>query len=546
MSGESISFADISASLEAFDGKTFSGEAFSKCCDRLSISKIEDLVYIDGKLTKRTVSFISKNTDTDYIDNSVECVDGVKVVIRYYRSSFAPVNDGNWNDLTTIFCRAVGDCIALVRTKELFGNLRYLNPDSGLHNLNYYHMALGKILDTNERSLFSVAFISLKGFNQLNRFFGADITTKAIRMFASKLDAFSNKDDKEFVVHLGGDNFVIVFRSNRLEELKTFLSAVQVILESDGESFSHIVSARAGITTVSVRHVNSSHVLAECSITLQNARRTGQDFVVFSENDTFRDNQKNVAITISKAIDENRFLIYYQPVVAVDGRPTLFEAEALARWPRDGRISVPDEFIDYARNSGIVTKMDFHVLRKACESMKAWSEQGLKMVPITCNMASKNLFNSQLVSDIINIIDSHGIDRKLIGIEFSEPDFKGGRLLLTKAAQELSENGIKVTIDKFGLGRSSLDLLQDLKADFLKFDFGQLSLEDPRGSIIVKDMIHLAGCLGFTVICKGVKTIEDANELMLCGCTKFQSFVYDKPLSERFFEHRLRNPDYEG
>ena len=157
----------------------------------------------------------------------------------------------------------------------------------------------------------------------------------------------------------------------------------------------------------------------------------------------------------------------------------------------------------------------------------------------------KNLFNSKLVSDIIDIIDEHEVDRKLIGIEFSEPDFKGGRLLLTQAAQELSEKGVKVTIDKFGLGRSSLDLLQDLKADYLKFDFGQLSLEDPRGSIIVKDMINLAEMLGFTVICKGVKTREDAKELMLCGCTRFQSFIYDKPLSERFFERRLKNPTYD-
>ena len=547
MSGDSISFADISASLEAFDGKTFSGEAFSNCCDQLSISKIEDLVCVDGKLTKRTVSYISKDSDTDYIDKTIECVDGVNVVIRFYRSSFAPVNDNNWIDLSSIFCKAVSDCIALARTKELFGEVRYLNPDSGMHNLNYFHMALSKILNTEESSLFSVAFISLKGFNQLNRFFGADITGKAIKMFAHKLDSFANKENKEFLVHLGGDNFVIVFRSDRLEDLKVFLSAVQVTLESDGESFSHIVSARAGITAVASRHANSSHILlAECSLALQLARRSGQDFVVSSENDAFRENQKNIAITISKAIDENKFLIYYQPVVAVDGRPSLFEAEALARWPRDGRISVPDEFIENARSSGIVTKMDFHVLRKACDSMNVWASQGLKMVPITCNMSSKNLFNSQLATDIIDIIDSHGIDRNLIGIEFSEPDFKGGRLLLTKVAQELSENGIKVTIDKFGLGRSSLDLLQDLKADFLKFDFGQLSLEDPRGSIIVKDMIHLAEYLGFTVICKGVKTIEDANELMLCGCTKFQSFIYDKPLSERFFEHRLKNPVYEG
>ena len=422
--------------------------------------------------------------------------------------------------------------------------MRYINPDTGLHNLNYYHKELRKILASEDRFLFSCAFISLKGFNQLNRFFGSDITGKAIKMFAQKLEEFVNEDSGEFAVHVGGDNFVVVIHSTKIESLKSFLSAVQVTLESDGESFSHIVSARAGITNIMPRHVNSNDVLGECSITLQIARRGTEDFVMFSEMDAAHDNQKNIAKTISRAVDENKFLIYYQPVVATEGRPTLFEAEALARWPRDGRITAPDEFINYARNSGIVTKIDFHVLGKVCEAVKAWSDAGYELVPLTCNFASKNLFNSSLASDIIDIIDSHGVDRKLIGIEFSEPDFKGGRRLLTNAAQELSEKGVKVTIDKFGLGRSSLDLLQDLKADYLKFDFGQLSLDDPRGSIIVKDMINLAEMLGFTVICKGVRTREDANELMLSGCTHFQSFIYDKPLSERFFERRLKNPLY--
>ncbi|MCR5286990.1 MAG: GGDEF domain-containing phosphodiesterase [Saccharofermentans sp.] len=536
--------AELTASLEAFDGIRFSGESFSSICDRLSISKIEDFVYADGKLIKRTVSYISGDSDPEYIDNNIECVDGVNIVIRYYRKNFAPVNDESINDLTFLFCKTVSDCIALARVKELFGNMRYINPDTGLHNLNYFHKELRKILASEDRFMFSCAFISLKGFNQLNRFFGSDITGKAIKMFAQKLEEFVNDDSGEFAVHVGGDNFVVVIHSTKIESLKTFLSAVQVTLESDGESFSHIVSARAGITNIMPRHVNSNDVLGECSITLQIARRGTEDFVMFSEMDAAHDNQKNIAKTISRAVDENKFLIYYQPVVETNGRPTLFEAEALARWPRDGRITAPDEFINYARNSGIVTKIDFHVLGKVCEAVKAWSDAGYELVPLTCNFASKNLFNSSLASDIIDIIDSHGVDRKLIGIEFSEPDFKGGRRLLTNAAQELSEKGVKVTIDKFGLGRSSLDLLQDLKADYLKFDFGQLSLDDPRGSIIVKDMINLAEMLGFTVICKGVRTREDANELMLSGCTHFQSFIYDKPLSERFFERRLKNPVY--
>lgn len=544
MSADGVAFADITASLEAFDGSSFSGEAFSSFCNKLSISKIEDFVYSDGKLVKRTVSYINGDSDSDYIDSKIECVDGVNVIVRYYRHNFAPVNDNDRNDLTVLFCKSVSDCIALTRIKELLGNMRYINPDTGLHNLNYFHVAIRKIMDSEDRFMFSCAFISLKGFNQLNRFFGSDITGKAIKMFAQKIDSFVNKEAGEFAIHVGGDNFVVVIHTFRLDALKTFLSAVQVTLESDGDSFSHIVSARAGITNIMPRHITSNDVLGECSITLQIARRSGEDFVMFSEKDAAHDNQKNIAKTISRAVDENKFLIYYQPVVATEGRPSLFEAEALARWPRDGRITAPDEFIDYARNSGIVTKIDFHVLRKVCEAIKGWTEAGFTPVPITCNFASKNLFNSRLAADIIDIIDSHEVDRKLIGIEFSEPDFKGGRLLLTQATQELSEKGVKVTIDKFGLGRSSLDLLQDLKADYLKFDFGQLSLDDPRGSIIVKDMINLAELLGFTVICKGVKTREDANELMLCGCTRFQSYIFDKPLSERFFERRLKNPLY--
>ncbi|MBQ7201510.1 MAG: EAL domain-containing protein, partial [Eubacterium sp.] len=156
-----------------------------------------------------------------------------------------------------------------------------------------------------------------------------------------------------------------------------------------------------------------------------------------------------------------------------------------------------------------------------------------------------HLFNSLIADNILEVIDRYGIDHSLIGIEFSEPDFTQRMPILKDVSRTLSEAGILVTLDKFSTGQSTLTLLHDMEARYVKISADRFDPDDPKGRIIAADMINLANILGYKVICEGVETQKQADDLMMCGCNLFQSFVYDKPLSERFFVNRLQHPYYD-
>ena len=117
--------------------------------------------------------------------------------------------------------------------------------------------------------------------------------------------------------------------------------------------------------------------------------------------------------------------------------------------------------------------------------------------------------------------------------------------ILKDVTHTLSQAGIIVTLDKFSTGQSTLTLLHDMEASYVKIDAGRIDSDDHKGRVIANSMINLAGMLGYKVICEGVTSQKQADDLRNCGCSLFQSFIYDKPLSERFFLDRLQNPVYD-
>ena len=117
--------------------------------------------------------------------------------------------------------------------------------------------------------------------------------------------------------------------------------------------------------------------------------------------------------------------------------------------------------------------------------------------------------------------------------------------VLKDVSHTLSEAGVLVTLDKFSTGQSTLTLLHDMDASYVKIGADRFDPDDQNGRIITNDMINLANILGYKVICEGVESQKQVDDLKMCGCNLFQSFFFDKPMSERFFVNRLQNPSYD-
>lgn len=518
-------------------------DKFTKYADFLSIAKIDDTVYVNNKPVSKNVDYVTDNVGTEYFEVTLGSEDAVITIVRFTYKPFPPQQTVEQKELMTLFKNSVSGLIAVKRLSSQYAFLYNNDLEFNMPNNNYLFSKFEEMFSTGRATRYSVAFINIKHVTQLTRYFGSQIAGSAIKTFGQKLNSFPDKEKGEFAVHLGGDNFVVVLLSSRMPELERFISAVPVTITYGGDKFEHIFNCRAGITTIRQNHRFGDQVMGECSQAFSHSKQNNIDFVYYSE--ALNEKNNNNTETLSKALKENRFLIYYQPVVNLSDKPCLHAAEALARWPLDGKIIAPQDFITLATDSGIVTKIDFFVLENVCRNIKSWQNQGIEVVPITVNFSGKNLINSSIAEDIIKTIDKHQVEHHLIGIEFSEPDFTQRMPLLKDVTHKLAEAGIIVTLDKFSTGQSTLTLLHDMEASYVKIDSGRFDPEDPKGRIIANEMINLAGILGYKVICEGVETQKQADDLVLCGCNLFQSFIYDKPLSERFFVNRLKNPAYE-
>ena len=519
-------------------------DRFFKYADYLSIAKIEDTQIISGRPVSKNVDFLSDNVGQEFFEVTLGSPESVTTVIRFTYKQFPPQQTVEQQEFIKIFRSAVANKIAVFRLSSQYSYLYNNDVEFGMYNQNYLMTKLDEMFANGTAIKYSVAFINIKHVNQLNRYFGSDIAGSAIMRFGAKLNEFPDEGRGEFAVHLGGDNFVVVLITSRLSELEHFISSVPVTLTYGGDKFEHIFNCRAGITTIRSSHRFGNHVMGECSQAFSYSKKNNIDIVYYT--DEINEKNHNNTETLTRALNEHKFLIYYQPVINMEDKPHLHAAEALARWPLDGRIIAPQEFITLATDSGIVTKIDFYVLENVCKNIKSWQSQGIPLVPISVNFSGRHLFNASIATDILSVIDKYEVDHHLIGIEFSEPDFTQRMPILKDVTHTLSEAGILVTLDKFSTGQSTLTLLHDMEASYVKIDADRFDPEDARGRIITNDMINLAKVLGYKVICEGVTSQKQVDDLMMCGCNLYQSFFYDKPLSERFFVNRLQNPSYEN
>ena len=519
-------------------------DKFFKYADYLSIAKIEDTQIISGRPVSKNVDFLSDNVGQEFFEVTLGTRESVTTVVRFTYKQFPPQQTVEQQEFIKIFRASVAHMIAVSRLSAQYSYLYNYDIEFGMYNPNYLFTKFDEMFATGVATKYSVAFINIKQVNQLNRYFGSDIAGTAIKNYANKLKELIDESRGEFVVHLGGDNFIVVIITSRLPELERLITSVPVTLAYGVDKFEYVINSRAGITTIKTSHRNGKHVMGECSQAYTYSRKNNIDIVYYS--DEINEKSHNNTETLNKALNDNKFLIYYQPIISVEDQPRLHAAEALVRWPVDGRIIAPEEFINIATDSGLVTRIDFYVLENVCKNIKNWQSMNIPLVPISINFSGRHLFNNSIANDILAVIDKYEVDHSLIGIEFSEPDFTQRMPILKDVSQTLTDAGVLVTLDKFSTGQSTLNILHDLEANYVKIEADRFEPEDQRGRIITNNMINLANILGYKVICEGVHTQKQVEDLKMCGCFLFQSFFYDKPMSERFFLNRLQNPLYEN
>jgi EAL domain-containing protein (putative c-di-GMP-specific phosphodiesterase class I) len=263
--------------------------------------------------------------------------------------------------------------------------------------------------------------------------------------------------------------------------------------------------------------------------------------------------QHYIKSPLDTEISEQWREVYYQPIIrSSSGR--VCDEEALARWidPEKGFLS-PGEFIPVLENAKLAYKLDFYVLDRILEKLDYLEKEGFDLVPQSLNISRSDFEVCDVVEEIWKRVDAAGINPEMITIEITESVIGNDPDMINKQIERFQELGFPVWMDDFGSGYSSLNVLQSIKFNLIKFDmiFMKKLDEGVNGKIILTEMMKLATSLGVDTVCEGVETEEQVRFLQEIGCSKMQGYYFCKPIPlqqifERYKEGRqigFENPE---
>ena len=243
--------------------------------------------------------------------------------------------------------------------------------------------------------------------------------------------------------------------------------------------------------------------------------------------------KQHIIESIDRAVSEGWIKAYMQPIVrTVNER--VCDVEALARWidPERGFMS-PADFIPALEESGQIYKLDLFMVDRVLELIKEREKKGIGGIPHSINLSRSDFDSCDIVEEIRSRVDAAGVRRNLITIEITENIIGSDFEFMKNQIERFRSLGFPVWMDDFGSGYSSLDVLQSIKFDLIKFDMSFMRKldEGEEGKIILTELMRMASSLGVDTVCEGVETKEQVRFLSDIGCTKLQGYYFSKPLS---------------
>ena len=413
--------------------------------------------------------------------------------------------------------------------QESIMNASYYEALTGLPRMTYFFELVEAQKEERERlgNRAVMLFFDMNGMKYYNSVNGFTEGDKLLQSFARLLiETFSTEN----CCHMGGDHFAVYTTTD--DGLETGLHR---LLENtrqlnDGNS----LPVRVGIYQYALEPVSVSTAIDRAKYACDELRDSYSSLFNYFKLE-MRDNaylRQYVVSNIDRAIEKKWIQVYYQPIVrAINGKTC--EEEALARWidPVKGFLS-PAHFVPYLESAGLLYKLDLCVLDNILEKINHLKELGYPVVPHSINLSRTDFDGCDIVEEIRRRVDEAGIRRELINVEITESVIGRDFEYMKEQIARFRALGFNVWMDDFGSGYSSLDVLQEIPFDLIKFDLSFMQRLDKglNGKIILTELMKMATSLGVDTVCEGVETKEQVTFLREIGCAKLQGFYFSKPM----------------
>jgi len=432
----------------------------------------------------------------------------------------------------------IEDVTERVTNHERISHLAHHDALTDLPNRSAFNAELDERLERAQEAStgFAVLSLDLDRFKEVNDVLGHPVGDMLMRAAADRLAA---EADGAFVARIGGDEFMILMPDNaRREDVLTLAERLVEVIRKELEVDDYLsqVGVSVGIAVYPDDGVDPATLLANADSALYRAKREGRARVCFFESETDQElrDRRLLQHDLRQALEQNQFLVYFQPQARMDGEVIGFEA--LLRWNHPTRGFVPpDQFIPLAEENGLIIQIGEWVLREACREAASWP----RPLQVAVNLSPVQFQAGDLERSIHQVLLETGLTPTRLEVEITEGVLIGDFTRALNLLRRLKALGIRIAMDDFGTGYSSLSYLQSFPFDKIKIDRSFISnLEaTPQSAEIVRAVLSLAHALNIPVIAEGVETEAQRAFLAHEACEQMQGYLVGRPdLIERYLD----------
>lgn len=508
-----------------------SSAVFDSTCDSAIIKSAPHIYYDDGnadstrvlKFTENNVrackanySFMQSKSGQDWSEEEFQQIEAFEKLIY-------------------MFCdRSYASTIA--KDLSMFDN------DLMIYPLTFFLATVKNLIRQGRIGEFGGVYFNIKHFSSINDRFGRDCATNIMKLFIHGI--LEKILYEECICRVGGDNFVVLFKKDNLNIIKNYLSGMPITF-NDGETVT--VTTTAGYYMIPEATESATDVMDRISTAYQLAKSVYKRPFLFYDDEIMQHQThvKEIEMMFPSAIENEEFKVFYQPKTQLNNYQ-LAGAEALCRWFRNGKVISPGEFIPVLEGSKAICTLDFYMLDHVCRDIRRWLDEGREAVKVSVNLSRLHLGDEDLLESILRIIDKYKVPHHFIEIELTETTTDVDYKELKKIVYGLREQDISTSVDDFGVGYSSLNLIREMPWNVLKIDKSFLPTQeeennDPSKVKMLRHIITMSQDLGLECIVEGVETAEQVKLLKDCKCYLAQGFYFDRPLPVKEFEQKLES-----
>lgn len=420
--------------------------------------------------------------------------------------------------------------------------IAYTDNLTGANTIDKFVIDANKILCKNTQVKYALLYIDIDKFKYINDLFGYEVGNEILRNLTKIIKR--NIFEEEMFARISADNFIIIMKYIEEEDitkrLKTIFEELDLFNNNQEEKYKLVLSCGIYFILPEDRDINS--IIDRANIPHKMAKGGHKSSYAFYDNKIHDQEikEKEMENTMFSSLENKEFIIYLQPKIELN-TGEIQGSEALVRWKRpDKGLIPPNEFIPFERN-GFVINLDLYVLEEVCIYLRKWIDAGINPVTVSVNVSRIHLYCNNFIETYKNIIDKYNIPAKYIELELTESIIFDNFDILIDIMNNLKKIGFLISMDDFGSGYSSLNMLKEIPMDILKLDqkFIMETYNSKRSKIIVTKVIEMAKELGMKVISEGVETEEQFKLLKEVKCDMAQGYLFGKPMPIEEFEHLI-------